>query len=99
MNFLSEHALELGIVDAVVKSKFRLAASVADGPTRERASHLDHVLLRIAGVDSQRVQLHQFAPIILVETTLAYRRQFGILPAAKLLGMRLEPLGGLRIGA
>ena len=37
-------------------------------PAGERARHLGDVLLRVAAVDAERVQLHQLAPVVLVET-------------------------------
>src|SRR5438445_1489115 len=99
MNFLAQHALGLGIMDAIVESKFRLGSRIADGPACETARHFDHVLLGIAAVDSERVQFHQFAPVIFVEAALAHGRQFGTLAASKLFAMRSEPLGRLWISA
>src|SRR5258708_3986032 len=37
-----------------------------DGPTRETARNLLHVLLRVAAVDTQRVQLHQLTRIVFI---------------------------------
>ena len=37
-----------------------------DGPTRETARDFLHVLLRIAAVDAERVQLHQLTRIVFI---------------------------------
>ena len=44
-----------------------------DGPTRQRARHVDHILLRVAAVYAQRVQLHQLSRVVLVQTTSTRR--------------------------
>ena len=53
------------------------AAEIAavDGPAGERARDLDHVLLRIAAVDAERVQLHQLARVVLVAVRSAGDRR------------------------
>jgi len=38
-----------------------------DRPPGERARHVDDVLLRVAAVNAEGVQLHQLAPVVLVE--------------------------------
>ena len=38
-----------------------------DRPAGERARHLGDVLLRVAAVDAERVQLHQLARVVLVQ--------------------------------
>ena len=45
-------------------------ARSADGPAREDLRELLHVLLRVAAVDAERVQLQQFARVVLVEAAL-----------------------------
>ena len=40
-----------------------------DRPPGEGARHFDHILLRIAAVHAQRMQLHQFPRVVLVEAT------------------------------
>ena len=47
------------------------AAGRSDRPAGERARHLDHVLLRVAAVDAERVQLQQLARVVLVQTARA----------------------------
>ena len=42
-----------------------------DGPAGEAAGHLDHVLLRVAPILSQDVQLHDLPGVVLVEPQLA----------------------------
>ena len=41
----------------------------ADAPSGQRARDLDHVLLRVAAIDAERVQLHELASVILVQAT------------------------------
>src|SRR6185295_14381042 len=38
-------------------------------PARERASDFDNIFLRVAAVYAERVELHELARIVLVETT------------------------------
>jgi hypothetical protein len=42
-------------------------STTVDRPAGERAGDLGDVLLRVAAVDAQRVQLHQLAAVVLVE--------------------------------
>src|SRR5690349_7138936 len=44
------------------------AARLKDGPTGKATRHFLHVLLRVATIDSERVQLHQLARVVLVDT-------------------------------
>src|SRR5690606_16292982 len=53
-----------------------------EGPAGEGPGQLDHVLLRVPAVDAQRVQLEQFAGIVLVQ------------PASRALALRPEPCRG-----
>src|SRR5260370_18915004 len=96
MNFFAEHPLGLGIVDPIIKGEFRFGSSIEDGPAGETTGYFDNVLLRITTVNSQSVQFHQFAPVVFVKSSIAHRRQTGILAPAKLFGMRSEPFEGLR---
>ena len=63
-----------GIVDSGVKGKFRFGSRIAYGPAREAARHFDHVLLRVAAVHSQSVQLHQLPPVVFVEPAVGHWR-------------------------
>ena len=51
-----------------------------DGPAGEGARHLDDVVLRVAAVDAQGVQLHQLAGVVLVQAALALGRRLGGAP-------------------
>ena len=57
--------------------KFGIAARLANGPAGEALGHFDHVLLRVAGVDADGVQLHHFAAVVFVQAALLL-----LLPAA-----------------
>src|SRR6185437_13755705 len=52
------------------EDKFGMAAGLFDGPAGEAAGHLDDVLLRIAGVDTDGVKLHHFAAVVFVEAAI-----------------------------
>src|SRR5205823_14177156 len=41
---------------------------ILNRPAGERARDLSDVLLRVPAVDAERVQLHQLAPVILIQT-------------------------------
>src|SRR5215216_6465277 len=42
-------------------------ARLEDGPTGKTARHFLHVFLRVAAVDSERVQFHQLARVVFVD--------------------------------
>src|SRR4029079_8240563 len=44
------------------------AARLEDGPTRKTTRHFLHIFLRVAAIDSERVQFHQLTRVILVDT-------------------------------
>src|SRR5271166_4477185 len=41
---------------------------LVDGPARKNARHQGHILLGVASVDAERVQLHQLARVVLIES-------------------------------
>src|SRR5580704_495129 len=53
-----------------VKRILGIAARLPDGPTGQATRHLDHVVLRVAGVHSNGVKLHDLAAIILVQAAV-----------------------------
>src|SRR5262249_48615179 len=46
----------------------RAAARLEDGPTGKATRDFLHVLLRVTTIDSERVQFHQLARVVLVDT-------------------------------
>ena len=44
---------------------------IVNRPAGERTRHLGHVLLRVAAVHAERVQLHQLAAVVLVQSLSA----------------------------
>ena len=56
-----------GVVDLWTENESPALCRRLDRPTRKRTRDVDHILLRISTVDSKRVQLEQFTPIVLVE--------------------------------
>src|SRR5205085_759422 len=82
-NLLAEHNLLAVVVEARreeegagaavlsgVVAVDAAAARLVDSPAGERARNLLHVLLRVAAVNAQRVQLHQLACVVLVDAAL-----------------------------
>src|SRR6185436_10210584 len=62
---LSEDELRLAVVEKTAEREARVAA--IDAPAGEHACKLGDVLLRVAAIDAERVQLHQLARIVLVD--------------------------------
>src|SRR4029078_8442709 len=63
---LTENGLLARVVDVAIEQK--LSGRPVERPTRQRACNLLNIFLRVAAVHAQRVQLHQLARIVLVET-------------------------------
>src|SRR5207237_9196902 len=63
----AEDGLLAAVVHPRTEDEARGVARTVDRPARERARHLGDVLLRVAAVDAERVQLHQLARVVLVE--------------------------------
>src|SRR5262245_44284425 len=70
----SEHYLFAAVVDAWTEREPHIAAR-ADGPTREASGDFDHVFLRVSAVNSERVQFHDLASVIFVQSRTARLRQ------------------------
>src|SRR5207245_8792409 len=85
-----------GGVDELPARLFRRDAQAVDGPAREAARGRHHVVLRVAGGDAERVQLHQLAAVVLVEPELAPAAADGVLPAQGVVdvGQRRGRRGG-----
>ena len=64
---VAEHLLGVGVVGAGAEDEAAPSAWLVDGPPGEGAGDVDHVSLRVTTVDAERVQLEQFATIVLVE--------------------------------
>src|ERR1041385_5057618 len=71
---MSKHGLWLGIMNPVIEPEFRLALRRANRPTRKASRHFDHVLLGVSAVHAERVQFHQLAAVIFVESPVLDRR-------------------------
>src|SRR5690242_3880850 len=69
-NDVPEHNLLALIVHAVVVLESAAFARTGDRPPRKAARHFYDIALRVASINTQRVQFQQLAPIILVETAL-----------------------------
>ena len=75
---MAEDDLVPAVVDPLVEEELRLGLPrVAHRPAGEAAGDLGHVLLRVAAVDAEGVQLHDLARVVLVEPPLACRLSRG----------------------
>ena len=68
LDLVSEHDLLAVVVHARLELEAAALPRVRNRPTRERARHFLHVLLRVAAVDAKRVQFHQLARVVLVQS-------------------------------
>ena len=64
---VAEHDLLAGIVQARIEAEAAAEPRRLNRPAGERARDLGDVLLRVAAVDAERVELHQLAPVVLVQ--------------------------------
>src|SRR6476620_3173250 len=66
-NSVSEHRLFLEVVHEWREHKLRILG-ISNGPAGEAARDGNHIILRIAAVDTERVQFHDLPAIIFVQT-------------------------------
>ena len=69
---VTEHRLGILVVLLEMKGELGLVVGVRDRPTGESPRGLAHVVLGVAAVDAQRMQLEQLARIVLVEAAGAF---------------------------
>jgi len=72
---VAKHQLLAVVVHPRLEAEAAALAGVRDGPARERARDFLYVLLRVAAVDPERVELHQLACVVLVQPA---RRSLGV---------------------
>ena len=68
---VAEHDLLAVCRVCAVRRRIPASGRPRDGPAGEARGDLHDVLLRVAAVDAERVQLHQLARVVLVEALLA----------------------------
>ena len=68
---VAEHPLDAAIVGLLVEDEAARLARLPQRPSRERARDVDDVLLRVAAVDAERVQLHQLAAVVFIQPSAA----------------------------
>src|SRR5215468_11064841 len=68
MDFLSEYDFRIRIMQAVVELEFRILARLFNRPSGEAARDFRYIFLCVAAVHAERVQLHQLAAIIFIQT-------------------------------
>ncbi len=66
-DLVTEHDLLARIVHSRLEAEAATLARTGNGPTGKAPRHGDHVVLRVAAVDAERVQLHQLATVVLVD--------------------------------
>src|SRR5215813_12801646 len=69
---MAENDLFLSIVSSRIELKLGVLERIVNRPTRKSARYRNHILLGIASVHAQRVQFHQLARIVLIETGPPY---------------------------
>ncbi len=67
----AEHHFRSLVVRQVAIGEVAEIPRRVDGPPSEAAGRLAHVLLRVAAVDAQRVQLEQLARVVFIQPQLA----------------------------
>ena len=65
---LAEDNLVAGLVAAVHVKKFAAVAGIIHGPTGKDLRDLGNVVLGVAAVDAEGVELHQFARVVLIQS-------------------------------
>src|SRR5438874_10686266 len=73
-NFVTEHEFLAVVMQSGAIKKQTLLVWLLDGPSRKAARDFLHVLLRVAAVNAERVQLHQLARVIFIEAAVDARR-------------------------
>ena len=82
-----EHHFRLGVVHPFAENEPAARARIVERPTGEGARDGDDVLLRVAAVHAQRVQLEQLAAVVLVQPVAAMVHRTAARP------LRLAELG------
>ncbi len=102
VNLFSQHVFRVGIVQPVVEFEIRILPRLVNRPARKTARHFRDVLLHVTAVHTEGVQLHQFAPVILIQSAFIFLRLLRVCrwtwrPAKSSAAPLLAhgPLGGL----
>ena len=69
---LLQNCFIAGLVALGIELKLAAVVGLRDGPSGEDAREFGNVILRVAAIHSERVQLHQFAAVIFVQPTLIF---------------------------
>src|SRR5438034_3093015 len=70
---MTEDYLFFAVMHAGIEPELLIFAQIEDGPTRERARYSNDVVLRVASVNTHRVEFHQLAPVVFIESRLPSR--------------------------
>src|SRR5260370_19868828 len=74
MNFLPHHDLRVGSVKPVIKLEIRILPRLVNRPASKAARYFRDVFLRVAAIHTERVQFHQLASVIFIQTALIFLR-------------------------
>src|SRR5205085_12091977 len=85
----AEYRLATAVMHPRAEDEAAALIGPVNRPAGEAARDLLNVLLRVATLDAQRVQLHQLARVVLVDVALALRRGLRRLGRLSLCGVRL----------
>jgi hypothetical protein len=69
---VAQHDLLALVVQLVVVEEAAAFTRLLNAPAGEAARHFGDVFLRVAAVHAERVQLHQLAPVVLVQAALHF---------------------------
>src|SRR5262249_26992700 len=70
-DLVSENGLRARLVHALIEIEISAAAWIANGPTSEAFRNFRNITLRVTAIDTERVQLHQLAAVVLVQPGFA----------------------------
>src|ERR1051325_6827989 len=76
LDLVAEDDLLAGVVQR--RHEAELSAPRIDRPAGKGARDVDHVLLRVTGVDAERVELEELAAVVLVEAARLLLAGFGL---------------------
>src|SRR4029077_7633556 len=102
----------IGIMQSLVKFKLRTLPRLLDGPACEAPRDFGHILLCVAAIDANRVEFHELAAVVFIQSAFVLllllpllwaRRQrpakTAISPLLSHGALRRQPLRRARIGA
>src|SRR5690349_11769418 len=87
VNFVPQHGLHAGVMQAIFKEKFRIAPRLPDALSGEGLRDIDDVVLRVPAIHAERVQFHEFAAVIFIQPTVLFLFYVGF----GIIGISIRP--------